>query len=170
MNNSLNKRLYYLIPPIFTEGVIYWFSDQDGDESGAFSGGLAEKAARFLFRFIGKGMSEAESTEFLKNLESAIREAGHAGEHALLMLSFFIMMCMMRSKDGGRGSFLKKLVPAFILTVIFAILDEIHQSFVPGRACEAGDVLVDSIGALCMCLVLTLIHIIGRKHKKRDIG
>ena len=43
-----------------------------------------------------------------------------------------------------------KLTPlfAFAGTVLYAITDEIHQLFVPGRAFQLIDILVDSTGAL----------------------
>ena len=37
---------------------------------------------------------------------------------------------------------------AFAITVLCAVGDEIHQIFVPGRAFQTSDILVDSAGAL----------------------
>ncbi|MEN8209931.1 MAG: VanZ family protein [Candidatus Fermentibacteria bacterium] len=34
----------------------------------------------------------------------------------------------------------------FILGLIYAVSDEIHQSFIPGRDCSAGDLLADTVG------------------------
>jgi VanZ family protein len=45
---------------------------------------------------------------------------------------------------------------AFALTCVYGILDEIHQSFVPGRTPDAMDVLADATGAIVMMLVLRL--------------
>lgn len=36
---------------------------------------------------------------------------------------------------------------AFGLTLLYAISDELHQSFVPGRTARATDVLIDMVGA-----------------------
>jgi VanZ family protein len=36
---------------------------------------------------------------------------------------------------------------AFVLTLLYAISDEFHQSFVPGRTARATDVLIDMAGA-----------------------
>jgi VanZ family protein len=43
---------------------------------------------------------------------------------------------------------------AFALAVLYAISDEFHQSFVPGRYPDVRDVLVDAAGALVAVLVL----------------
>lgn len=41
----------------------------------------------------------------------------------------------------------KRVVGPFILTVVYAISDEIHQNFVPTRQGAVSDVLIDAIGA-----------------------
>jgi VanZ family protein len=49
---------------------------------------------------------------------------------------------------------------SWILTVIYAVSDEWHQSFIPGRVAAYKDVLFDSLGAF---LALFLIYIISKK-------
>ena len=43
----------------------------------------------------------------------------------------------------------------FIFGVIYAAVDEIHQSFIPGRDCSAGDLIADITG-LAIGLILYL--------------
>jgi VanZ family protein len=47
---------------------------------------------------------------------------------------------------------------AFVLTVLYGISDEIHQSFVPGRHARVADVLFDSAGGLAMILLLRRVY------------
>ena len=49
---------------------------------------------------------------------------------------------------------------AFFLSAIYSVSDEIHQYFVPGRACRIFDVGVDTLGALTGTLILALIILI----------
>jgi VanZ family protein len=42
---------------------------------------------------------------------------------------------------------------AFILTVLYAISDEWHQFYVPGRYSDVRDVMVDALGALAALLL-----------------
>jgi VanZ family protein len=49
---------------------------------------------------------------------------------------------------------------SWILTVIYAVSDEWHQSFMPGRVAAYQDVLFDSLGAF---FALFLIYIISKK-------
>ncbi len=39
--------------------------------------------------------------------------------------------------------------PAFALTMLYALGDEFHQSFVPGRCMDPVDLVWDGIGAMC---------------------
>ncbi len=162
MNFKMIKRISSFLPPVIVESIIFLFSGQNGEESGNFSGGISTKIAGVLLKIFGSGMNEAERTEFTEKLESLIREMGHAGEHALLMLAFYITVSVSVKKDKDI-SLLGRLIPAFALTVVFAVLDEIHQSFVPGRACEVQDVLVDAFGALVMGLLISLFYLSSRK-------
>lgn len=46
--------------------------------------------------------------------------------------------------------------------VLFAVLDELHQAFVPGRTSSIRDILLDSVGALFGAFLVALIvkHVI----------
>jgi VanZ family protein len=65
------------------------------------------------------------------------------------------------SRSGARGR--RALAVAFALTVLYALSDEFHQMFVPGRVADVRDVLTDVTGAL------VALAILGRRgcHKQR---
>lgn len=78
-----------------------------------------------------------------------VRKMAHASEYAILLL-------LIRYGLAGEDS-RSKFVIAFAATVAYAISDEIHQAFVPGRSAAVGDVVIDSAGALlCVLLLLTV--------------
>ena len=54
---------------------------------------------------------------------------------------------------------------SFVFCVLYAISDEVHQYFVPGRAMMATDVLIDSIGAILGCLLFFAVkrYIVRRR-------
>ena len=63
------------------------------------------------------------------------------------------------SRAGTSVSGLKKLKPyaiAWAFSIAYAASDEIHQLFVPGRACMPLDVLIDSSGALAGVAIFAL--------------
>jgi VanZ family protein len=54
-----------------------------------------------------------------------------------------------------------------VLAVLYAISDEVHQSFVPTREGTLRDVIIDAIGALLAWTALTqLLHTLPAKLKK----
>lgn len=60
----------------------------------------------------------------------------------------------------------KNIIYTCIFCIIYAIFDEIHQIYVPGRTGKAIDVIIDTLGS-CMGITLLLVNnIIKRKGKK----
>ena len=58
---------------------------------------------------------------------------------------------------------------AITLTIIYAILDEVHQYFVPYRYFDGFDILIDIIGIVIGFLAFILIkNLIERLHDKRQ--
>lgn len=53
---------------------------------------------------------------------------------------------------------------AFLLTLFYAITDEIHQTFVPTREGRARDVIIDAFGGLLSWI--TIVHYIPKAPKK----
>jgi len=63
-------------------------------------------------------------------------------------------------KRSGVSSTYKGLGLAFILCVLYAVSDELHQLVVQGRGAQVKDVLIDSAGAfvgICLYLVIRRI-------------
>jgi VanZ family protein len=70
----------------------------------------------------------------------ALRKIAHAAEYAVL------------------GALLLRAIgrelPAVVIGIAYAVTDEVHQAFVPGRQGAALDVLVDAVGVLLGVYVL----------------
>jgi VanZ family protein len=68
----------------------------------------------------------------------------------------FLILGGMRPAEAGyrRGNRLA----AFLLVVLYGILDEYHQSFVPGRIADPLDVLADAVGGLIGVGLMALIY------------
>lgn len=48
-------------------------------------------------------------------------------------------------------------IVAMLVAIGYGIVDELHQSHVPGRTCSASDVLTDALGALLAVFVLRVL-------------
>ncbi len=70
-----------------------------------------------------------------------VKKGAHLMCYALLALSFVRGLCS--DRPARRVDY----VFALLLTVLYAISDEYHQTFVPGREGRWQDVLIDTTGA-----------------------
>jgi len=52
---------------------------------------------------------------------------------------------------------------AYISTILYAISDEIHQSFVPGRHAHFADIMFDAAGALIALIIIRWLNQIRNK-------
>jgi VanZ family protein len=77
-----------------------------------------------------------------------IKKGGH-------FLAYFVLAILAR-RAVGRSDW------AFVLTAVYAISDEFHQTFIPGRQGSALDVLIDCAGALTGLIVYHLICLRSR--------
>ncbi len=77
-------------------------------------------------------------------IQKIIYKAGHVIGYALLAFSYWRALGF---KD-------RRWWIAWLLAVLFAVTDEYHQSFVPGRHPAAFDVLVYDNGGALICLWL----------------
>ena len=67
---------------------------------------------------------------------------------------------------------LKKLFFSIGVGLIYAISDEIHQGFIPGRSPEIRDVLIDTcgvtLGILIVVAIVSFFSVIKYEHKERN--
>lgn len=92
-------------------------------------------------------LSHQPSLELVPPLFPHQDKVFHAGIFFLLFISMII------NRDLCRG--FHPLPILFASGIIYAVSDEIHQSFIPGRDCSAGDLLAD-IAGLAIGLIIFL--------------
>ncbi len=126
--------------------IIFGFSSESGEESKEVS----ESVLSVIIEYIGNIISH-----------NALRKLAHFSEYAALgfCMSGAIYFTFSKSR------FYIPLIPC----VLYAAGDEIHQYFVPERACRLFDVFVDSCGSSTgILLFLAVISLIGNFCKKRN--
>ncbi len=128
--------------------LIFGFSAQSGTESSGLSALIAEPLTRLLTRFSDDMSAAAEAALYAK-VDLAVRKMAHFTEYAILgglLTILFRCVCI------------RKVWPPVLLGAVYAMTDEWHQSFSPGRTSALLDVLIDSCGALigalvCHCII-----------------
>ena len=89
------------------------------------------------------------SSEVLDQVNFILRKIAHFSEYAVLFCLTYWLIC---NKIGVNRAI---AIPILLASIVgFAISDEVHQSFVPGRTPQARDVMIDSLGAMTAAGVL----------------
>lgn len=119
-----------------------------GPLSGAESGFIVD----ILYRLTG-----ADRTI----LTIIVRKGAHFTEYLILgFLAALDVDHINTEKQAGLTLF-KRFIIAWAIATLYAVSDEIHQAFVPERACAFTDVCIDSAGAVigigCRTLYTKLI-------------
>lgn len=110
--------------------VVFFLSNQTGPESSDVS-----KKVALIVTF-----GDEEAAE---NIEPTVRKVAHMTEYAIgAMLVYGILLTYQNFSLRG------KIAITFALIVVFAGLDELHQSFIDARSGNYIDVGIDSFGGL----------------------
>ena len=123
--------------------VIFLLSHQTGDQSSQLSLRIAE----FLLNLVAPGYSP----NHLNSVENLIRILAHGA-------SFFIL-AILTGRAFTRTSIqdIRNAILTFIICALYAASDELHQAFVPGRAGQWQDFLVDIAGIILAITIYQLI-------------
>lgn len=81
-------------------------------------------------------------------LDLVLRKLAH------LFVFGVLAVLVSRAMRGGALRDTTTLMLAWIVTLAYAVSDEWHQTFVPGRAGQASDVAIDMVGATIALLAL----------------
>lgn len=143
------------IAAIAWAAILFFFSGQNANESGALSLKVTEYVMR-LFPFLPFE---------LEQVHMFVRKAAHFCIFGLE--GFLLGLAMMKTlPERWLGGTL-----AVISCAVVAVLNEYHQSFSEGRSCEVRDMIIDSCGALLGVLAgALLLYMIGRiSRRKRNV-
>jgi VanZ family protein len=92
----------------------------------------------------------------LEAAHAVLRKLGHFGEYLVLGL------LITRALRGGGPRRATHAVQAVTIATLYAVSDELHQHFVPGRVAACGDVLTDAAGATMGQLLVAIRRIVLR--------
>lgn len=138
--------------------MIFCFSAQTGEESGAMSGSITIWLVR-LFQPDFDNMPEESRESLCYIVGLIIRKLAHFSEYALLGLALQIHIRQIQK----RITILCPWLWAWGVGTVYAITDEVHQGFVAGRGPAVVDVMIDSAGVIAGVAVLMLVLHIRRQ-------
>lgn len=118
-------------------GIIFWFSNQDGEES--------LKQSNLILQYL---------KELLAIFNLDVRKLAHFTIYLILGSCYFLSFKNLDKKAG---------ILSIVLTFLYACTDEFHQSFVPGRGPAFKDVGIDTLGGV---LGISILYKFTNYYKK----
>lgn len=140
--------------------IIFSFSQVKGEKSGSTSTNLIKDSVininRVLVKIkIAKPIGDKQANKIAQNLNYPVRKIMHMAEYFILALLLYFAIILYNTK--------KTYSLTFIISVLYAISDEIHQLFT-ARTGSVKDVLIDTIGIIMAIIFIEIIKKIKTKH------
>lgn len=129
-------RLFKLLS-IVVMGIIFWFSNQNGEES--------LKQSNFILQYL---------KEILEVFNLDVRKLAHFTIYLILGSCYFLSF---KTLDKRAATMSLGLV------FLYACTDEFHQGFIPGRGPSFKDVLIDTFGGFLGIISLLLLRFFYKK-------
>lgn len=153
-------RIILIITIILTSTMIFGFSNQDAEQSGRISTKITKIITSRIKSIQEKEQAKREQIEH--KIESIIRKIAHYTIYTFLGIQIMLFANTFNLKDIDKISF------GLISGIIYATTDELHQGFIPGRAAQITDVMLDSLGVLTGIFIsLFLIKLINKIKKQK---
>lgn len=166
-NNTKNLVLRYVLWALVLAVMVFIFvhSSENAEESSDTSGNLVKTVLTVVVKDF-KTLPEAEQQQAVDSLQFIVRKGAHFCVY--LALGFLSYLAM----NTYNLKLKTKLLSALTISLLYAISDEIHQLFVPGRAGQIRDVLIDFFGSLTgIIFALIFIKILSKIIlKKRGVS
>lgn len=160
---KVTKIILGFLPMLTVCCVIFWFSSYIADDSMQQSSYVVDIIKSKAFPELNEMQTQKDQETVDDALSLIVRKIAHFSVCTLLGICAFAAFWMIRKKA-------LRFAAAWGFAIAFAVSDEIHQYFVPGRSCELRDVLIDSCGAALgagICLVAVLLMELAKLKKEK---
>ncbi len=145
--------------------TIFAFSAKPASESMKQSDGIVDYLIR-VFMPDYDSLSAERQTDISDTLSTVVRKGAHMSEYAVLSIILYAVL----SKWNVTERRLLRAIGAWGGAVLFAVTDEFHQLFVPGRSGELTDVLIDGGGALIgIVIAVGIAYILEKRRAKKEM-
>ncbi|QNO13296.1 VanZ family protein [Alkalicella caledoniensis] len=132
-----SKQIFSWTLVLLWMGLIFYMSAQPATQSQEMSKGVVEVVVQTVER-VAPSLAEQLDIRYLHHI---VRKNAHFIIY--LILGVLVINALNVSVvEGWKG-----IVFALSICILYAISDEVHQLFVPGRSGEVRDVIIDSAGS-----------------------
>ncbi len=135
-------------------GVIFSFSQSNSYKSSSESRKIVIK----IVDVVEKNKTPKEKELIVDKVHIPFRKFAHGFEFAIL--SILLIIALKNSKIN------KIYLLSFLISFLYAMTDEYHQTLINGRSGEIRDILIDTSGALIGIIIYLLCKLIKKQLKK----
>ena len=163
MNRKVCKAIFVFLTLIIML-TIFLFSSQEASASQNVSNGfLTGLFSLILPKFNELSLIEKEA--ILESFSTIIRKFAHFGIYSAL--GFCLNGACYNDYKLSR-----RIRPIFVLSfgTVYAITDEIHQYFVPGRAMKVTDIFIDFCGVMFGAFILFALYFLTKRGRALDFN
>ena len=142
------RKIVKLILIILCMLFIFSLSSDNGEVSEKKSDSFIVKVTETILH---RKLTVEEKEKYIEKTVVFVRKSAHFTLYfilGLLVISFL--------KEFGLSR--KSIIISISVVLLYAVSDEIHQTFIPGRSGEVLDVLIDTIGGSLSTLLYYLIY------------
>ncbi len=138
--------------------AIFLFSAQDARQSTQVSHGLIEQIVLWYTKYFGIPCSTGQLIQITGFWDHLVRKLAHFSIYSLLGF------CCCNACYSTFFQLKKSFGFSLLAGSLYAVSDEIHQFFVPGRSCQLSDMVLDSCGVMFgILLFCTLFAIVTKR-------
>lgn len=130
----MKKKLIYSLVVIIWMIVIFCFSSQTSTSSSDMTVSLLDKVLSFL--------NLENFGEIIDLLFMPVRKMAH---YLIYLILGFLVLNLVKEYNL---TFKEIIIASLLICILYAVSDEVHQTFVPGRAGMLVDVCIDTLGSI----------------------
>lgn len=148
-----------LVMCILWMGFIYFNSSLSGEKSNDTSYKVVNKITNNNYTYTNN------NTSTVKDFNVFIRKNAHAFEFGAL--SIFLALTFFTYNKKGKGI----ISTILLIVLLYAVSDEYHQLYVPGRGSSVKDVVIDFIGGIIGLLIFYICYyLVYDRFRKKKLG
>lgn len=145
------RKMGYLLPVIIWMMVVFYFSNQPGEDSSDISKGVTAKIVNILTT--NTNLIDEDKIEIISKVDPIVRKMAH---YTIYMVGGILITNYINAsyKLGSN----KKILLSILIGMCYAGTDEFHQTFIYGREGRIVDVYIDTLGVITGVSIFLLVN------------
>lgn len=152
-SSAKKQTVFLLIAAVILMVLIFLFSSQNGGQSSRLSIKVSRLIAKTVF-FNYDSMYTEQQNFIVTELNFFVRKLAHFTVYTTLGMLVYAFFASFGNRFRHKG------IWAWSVCAVYAVIDEIHQYFIPERSMRFKDVIIDSLGAFCGIIIVNVFIII----------